>query len=602
MEIFDIGVLINFFFLYALSESSKVFLIAIVISMLFIALGFFRSSLNSRRNRIIALAQQVETLQEQLEYTASKESKAREEAERSGDAKSKLLSSLSHEIRTPMNGVLGMATLLEETSLTPEQREYTDTIISSGKILLNKVNEILINDMLDLSKIDSLTGTPEQKNVDLRNCIEEVLDMFAAKAAEAGIDLLYEIEPDVPAHIIGDNKRLKQVLINLVENAVKFTKKGEVFLGVYLIKNETSTGPMIGFDIRDSGSGIPADIAPKLFTGILPQDYSTKNKPVSKGFGLVICKKLVEQMHGTITATNRTTGGTTFTFTLPAAASVQAVANPGNYTMAGFEGQQVLIVDSNLSAGNILKNQLEQWKLLPVVATSALQALEILTQVSFSIVISETEIPEMNGIQLAQAIRKQYPKIPVILLNPLNDVRYKQTEELFGAVLSKPVKQHQLFDNILSQLRHSNKGSEAEQAATRKLSENFSRKYPLRILIAEDNPVNQKWTTKILSKMGYQPAIAENGKIVLEMVGHETYDLILMDVQMPEMDGLEATKMIRLCLEKQPVVIAMTANVMHGDRQACMQAGMDDYISKPVELGELVNMLEKWALDIKEKR
>ncbi|MCW3118460.1 MAG: rcsC 4 [Chitinophagaceae bacterium] len=602
MEIFDLDVLMNYIFLYILSESNKMFLVGIILSMIFIALGFFRSSLNSRKNRIIALAQQVETLKAQLESTATNENNARQEAEQSGQAKSKLLSSLSHEIRTPMNGVLGMATLLEETNLTAEQREYTDTIISSGKILLNKVNEILINDMLDLSKIDSLSGIPEQKNVDLRNCIEEVLDMFAAKAAEAGIELLYEIDHDVPSQIISDSKRLQQVLINLVENAVKFTQKGEVFLGIHLLKDEGKNVPVISFEIRDSGIGIPAQIAPQLFTGILSRDYSTKNKPTGKGFGLVICKKLVEQMGGQIKALNREQGGTTFQFSIPTVASIQAAFKSVNYTMAGFEGQQILIVVSNLSAGNILKNQLEQWKLLPVIATTGKQALEILSQVSFGLVITETNIPEMNGIQLAQTIRNQYPKIPVLLLNPVNDERYKPQEEIFGAVLNKPVRQHLLFDNMLSQLRHSNKGSEAEQAATRKLSENFSIKYPLRVLIAEDNPVNQKWTIKILSKMGYRPDIAENGKIVLEMVGHETYDLILMDVQMPEMDGLEATRMIRLCLDKQPVIIAMTANVMHGDRQACMQAGMDDYISKPVELGELVNMLEKWALVIKERK
>ena len=602
MDNLDTGFLTNYIHLYILSESSKLFLVATIIAMLLIALGFFKSSLNSRRNRIVALAQQVETLQMQLESTIMKEGKAREEAEQSGKAKSKLLSSLSHEIRTPMNGVLGMATLLEETNLSVEQREYTDTIISSGKILLNKVNEILINDMLDLSKIDSLTGVPEQKTIDLRNSVEEVLDMFAARAAETGIALLYEIDPDVPSRIISDNKRLQQILINLVENGVKFTKKGQVFLKIHLLQSEQGQGPVIGFEIYDTGVGIPDEILPQIFTGILPQDYSTKNKTGSKGFGLVICKKLVEQMGGQIKAMKGEHGGTIFTFSLPTAGNIQTGVAAGNYSMAGFEGQQILIVDSNLSAASILKNQLEQWKLLPVIATTGKQALEILSQVSFGLVITEIDVPEMNGIELAQTIRKQYPKIPVLLLNALNDERYKEHGEIFGAIINKPVKQHLLFDNILAQLRHSNKGSEAEQAATKKLSENFSRKYPLRILIAEDNPVNQKWTTKILSKMGYKPDIAENGKIVLEMVGHEAYDLILMDVQMPEMDGLEATKMIRLCLDKQPVVIAMTANVMHGDRQACMQAGMDDYISKPVELGELVNMLEKWALDIKERK
>lgn len=267
-----------------------------------------------------------------------------------------------------------------------------------------------------------------------------------------------------------------------------------------------------------------------------------------------------------------------------------------------MEGKNVLIVDDNLTAGNILKNQLEHWKLLPVLAASGKDALEVLSQVAFDLVITDLNMPEMDGILLTQFIRKQYPKIPVILLNTPNDERHKKHAELFGAVLDKPVKQHILFDNILSEFRHKDKTVIHEKVTINKLSEDFSKQYPLQILIAEDNPINQKWTTKILSRLGYQTVIAENGKEVLEVVSNEQYDLILMDVQMPEMDGLEATRMIRLCLQTQPVIIAMTANVMHGDRQACMQAGMDDYISKPVELNELVNMLEKWASLIKEKR
>jgi CheY-like chemotaxis protein len=222
---------------------------------------------------------------------------------------------------------------------------------------------------------------------------------------------------------------------------------------------------------------------------------------------------------------------------------------------------------------------------------------------TFSLVIIDMNLPEINGVQLAAELKETYPQLPLILLNPLNDERYKEDEELLNkiTVLSKPLKQHTLFDNILSCLRDKKTG-QMQDMSVKKLSANFAKQYPLRILVAEDNLVNQKWAIKILGKLGYTVDIADNGHIALDMVSKTTYDLILMDVQMPEMDGLEATKIIRVCLNKQPTIIAMTANVLHGDRMACMQAGMDDYISKPVQLGELVNMLEKWAMVITEKK
>ena len=267
--------------------------------------------------------------------------------------------------------------------------------------------------------------------------------------------------------------------------------------------------------------------------------------------------------------------------------------------MPGFEGKQILIVDDNITNNAVLNTQLEQWKLLPVLATSGNQALEILSQISVDLVITDLIMPGMDGIQLSQSIKSQYPKIPIILLNTVNDERHKQHAGIFSAVISKPVRQQDLFDTILNELRHKDK---SENGSSNGIPDNFSEKYPLHILVAEDNPVNQKWIKKILSKIGYECEIAENGKVVLEIVGHEHFDLIFMDVQMPEMDGLEASRMIRVCLETQPVIIAMTANVMQGDRKECIQSGMNDYISKPVELNVLLKILEKWAILIKEKK
>ena len=572
-----------------------------LIVMIFIAYRYFHASIIGIKSRNQELVQQLDDMNKQMDLLTEKELKARREADIAGNGKGKLLSLLSHEIRTPMNGVIGMATLLTETDLNGEQREYADTILNCSKALLTNVNEILINDMLDFSKVDSESLELSHKNFDLRNCIEEVLGMFAGKAAEAGLDLVYQIDNNVPLQITGDYKRLQQVLINLVENAIKFTKKGEVFIGVNLITNPSADKLQLGFTVRDTGSGLSYDKMQQLFKAALPDDYSTKSKEISKGFGLVICKRLIEQMGGQITVENSPGHGCTFIFSILTTASHQAASDFVSNKMIGFEGKQILIVDDNITSNTILNNQLEQWKLLPVLATSGKQALEILSQISVDLVITDLIMPEMDGIQLSQSIKSHYPKIPVILLNPVNNERYKQHAKLFNAVLSKPVKQHNLFDTILIELRHKDK-SVSGNGATHQMPDNFSEKYPLHILVAEDNPVNQKWIKKILSKIGYKCEIAQNGKVVLERVSHEHFDLILMDVQMPEMDGMEATRMIRVCLETQPVIIAMTANVMQGDREACMQSGMNDYISKPVELNELLNILEKWALMIKEKK
>ena len=577
------------------------FFAGILIVMIFIAYRYFYASISGIKLRNQELVQQADDLNKQLDLLTEKERKARREADIACNAKGKLLSLMSHEIRTPMNGVIGMATLLAATDLNSEQREYADTILDCSKTLLTNVNEILISDMLDFSKVDSESLELSHKNFDLRNCIEEVLGMFAGKAAEAGIDLVYQIDNNVPIQITGDYKRLQQVLINLVENAVRFTNKGEVFIGVNLVTNISADQLQLGFTIRDTGSGVSDDKLPQLFKGVLPADYSTKSKQISKGFGLVICKRLVEQMGGQITLENRPGQGCSFIFSILTTASQQAAPDFAGNKMIGFEGKQILIVDDNITSNAILNNQLEQWKLLPVLATSGKQALEILSQISVDLVITDLIMPEMDGIQLSQSIKSQYPKIPIILLNPVNDERHKQYAEIFSAVISKPVKQHNLFDTILTELRHKDK-SVSENGASHQIPDNFSEKYPLHILVAEDNPVNQKWIKKILSKIGYQCEIAENGKAVLEIVSHEHFDLILMDVQMPEMDGMEASRMIRVCLETQPVIIAMTANVMQGDREECIQSGMNDYISKPVELNVLLNMLEKWALLIKEKK
>ena len=576
------------------------FKILVIVILTAFAIIFHLVRIRKIKNEKADLGRQLLERKELLVYAARNEQKANDKVVMAEHNKGLLMSKLNHEIRTPMNGLLGMASLLNETNLNDEQQEYTNTIINSGQTLMKVINEIMMNDILEYAKIESGKEL-EAKEVDLGNCIEEVLDVFAAKAAKAGIDLLYYLEDNVPPQIIGDVRRIRQLLMNLVENAIRVTLKGEIFIAVKLVECKDDNRIKLEFEVRDTGAGMTADKK-----ALLIKNLSTQNSPadnhIATGVGLIICKKLTGLMGGLINMESTENEGTTFRFTINSKAGMKTLRTHKHAEITDLENKKILIIDDNATVCDLLKRQLENLKMVTSSAVSGKEALGILTQVSFDLVITDLNMPEMNGIELAESIKKQYPAVPVILLNTVNDDRHKHYPEIFGAVLNKPVKPGLLLDAILSQLRNKDTSTTHKQKTAHKLSEEFSKQYPLRILIAEDNPVNQKWTTKILSKLGYQTEMVNNGKEVLEVVSDRQYDLILMDVQMPEMDGLEATRMIRLCLEAQPVVIAMTANVMQGDRQDCMQSGMDDYISKPVELNDLVGMLEKWALLIKEKR
>jgi len=438
-----------------------------------------------------------------------------------------------------------------------------------------------------------------------------VLDVFGSKASQAGLDLVYQLDYNVPQQIIGDSLRLRQILINLVGNSVKFTHHGEVVVGVHLIKTYKNLCTL-GFEVRDTGIGIPEDKVAGLFKAFSQGDSSTTRKYGGTGLGLVISEKLVGLMGGSISVESRQGKGTTFHFTITAGVSVKSIPTYVTSSMTGLEGKKVLVIDDNSTNRTILKNQLENWKLVAVLAHSAKEALEILSpgspkesgvlRTGFDLILTDMEMPDMDGIQLAQAIKVSHPALPVILLSSIGDERARTYSDLFSSVLTKPVKQNMLRQNILNCLRKQDKPVLDEKPATQLLPADFSKHYPLRILIAEDNAVNQKLTERVLNKLGYKPEIADNGLEALQAVTQKSFDLILMDVQMPEMDGLEATRKIRLRAGDQPVIIAMTANAMQGDREECMTAGMDDYISKPVKIEILVNLLEKWALEVKEKR
>ena len=575
------------------------FMGAAALIIFFTVYHFYSARLKAMDISIAELETQVDQLQLQLDHSIMKEEKATKEAGQIRQIKQELLTIVSHEIRTPMNGVLGMSLLLADTALTTEQKEYVETIRTSGENLLGTVNEILVKDVLDFSKLDRKNKKLENIDFDLRDAIEEVLVMFGAKAGKKGVELLYDIYEDVPLQLLGDNKRLREILMNIIENAVKFTQDGEILVQVQS-KNNTSAGIELQFEIHDTGTGMSSQQAKQLFYDNSSKDFNGTDD--QQGHGLIICRKLTELMGGTIDVKSKPGEGTIFFFSIPFLHSAQSMRNstPAD-NLAILSGKNILVIDDNQNSRNILTKQLKSWKIIPELSVSGSQALEILaTKNNFDVILTNRRLKAMDGIQLARSIQKKYPHIPLLLMNPAGVHTFNAQEEpnLFAALVTKPIRIHILQDALISILKNT---AAPVNNVTEKMEQNFSEKNPLHILIAEDNLINQKIAKKILSKLGYQPKIASNGKEALEMASQEKFDIVLMDVQMPEMDGMEATRMIRSNLKVQPVIMAMTANVMQGDRDLCLQAGMDDYISKPIILEELLSHLEKWASVIKQR-
>jgi signal transduction histidine kinase/ligand-binding sensor domain-containing protein/DNA-binding response OmpR family regulator len=569
----------------------KLLIAAGVIGM---AISFYKFRVNTIKAQKRKLEQQVKERTEKLALMSEEEKAARQEAEEANKAKSSFLAIMSHEIRTPMNGVIGMASLLSQTEQTPEQKEYTDTIRSCGEGLM-----LVINDILDYSKIGSGKMELEQNDFDLRNCIEEALDVFAARAAQVGLDLVYQIDAGIPLQIIGDRLRLRQVLLNLVSNALKFTESGEIFLKVSLAKIEADGQLELLFSVRDTGIGIAPDKLDRLFKSFSQVDSSTTRKYGGTGLGLAISEKLVELMGGKFTVESKLHEGSVFSFNIVTRAGVNTLTTYVHYHTEGLEGKRILVVDDNLTNRNILKTQLELWKFIPELAASGEEALQLISQQgSFDLVITDMQMPAMDGLRLANTIQKKFPEIPIILLSSLGD-EHKEAYSLFSAVLTKPIKQQQLYNHVINSLNRKRKSSVTHiQPIQTAVPTAITEVNPLHILIAEDNLVNQKIIIYMLAKLGFAADIVQNGREAVEAVELKKYDIILMDVQMPEMDGLEATRLIRRNQgDRKFFIIAMTANAMQGDREECIAAGMDDYISKPISHDDLKNMLEKFCDD-----
>jgi CheY-like chemotaxis protein/signal transduction histidine kinase len=574
--------------------------LAMVIGLACLAYRIYYNRVNLLDARNTELEMQLAEKSEQLDKGMRNEKNMRSKMEEIQKSKTTVLNKISHEIRSPMNGMMGMASLLGQTVLNIEQKEYLETIRSCGKNMITTINDILLKDTLSyaLEKNDK-TGL-ERVNFNVRSCIEDALDFFSAKGGKEGVELMCWVSYDIPEYLSGDEGRLRQVLLNLIENSLTHTTSGDIFVGVTL-QEPINKGEMnLAFEVKDTGSGIQDAELKAIMQRLQGAGSPHLTEAENTGLGLIITDKLVKTMGGKLHLKSKPTAGTTVYFNIIAgyATILQKRNSLENFT--GLAGKTILLLVNNPSVGDILAGHLEHWNINIILARSGNELLQLLSSdTHVDLLLQDSKIPGMDAVELTQSIHQQYPDLPIILMNDAGDENYKSCAGLYTSVLSKPVRQNILFSLVLSVLIPQDRSIPKEQSDTLFLSDKFSEKYPMHILIAEDNPINQQFAVKILNRLGYKPEVANNGEEVLEIVSQENFDLILMDVEMPGMDGLEATRMIRLCLELQPVIIAMTANAMQGDREICLQSGMDDYLSKPVELEELIGILEKWALQVK---